>query len=85
MGVFMCCGGIENVRFPTNPQTFNWVRYSGYFGEPLVHLMLPHVPITVSFKPTPDRAQALELSNLIVPCLNLFDNPASELSFPKHN
>ena len=27
---------------------FNWVRCSGYFGEPLMQAITPHVPITVS-------------------------------------
>ena len=38
---------------------FEWIRASGYFGEPLVQVITPHVPVTVSLKPTPDRAQAL--------------------------
>ena len=39
---------------------FNWARTSGSFGEPLMQMTTPHVPITVSLKPTPDRAQALK-------------------------
>ena len=36
-----------------------WVRTSGYFCETLVQMTTPHVPITVSFKSTLDRYQAL--------------------------